>query len=83
MTNWKHKYQIADLPPHQMVGLVCKTCNLSQPKTVAELVALTDPQYYMNEVENALVCRTWNCKGKLRMELSHDIIVEGFQGGLT
>lgn len=81
--SWKDNYQISDLSPDQMIGFVCKACQLSQPKTVAELITLTDKQLYMYEVEQALVCRTWNCKGKLRMELSHDIIVEGFQGGLT
>lgn len=81
--NWKHKYQISDLPSDQLIGLVCKSCELSQPKTVTELTALTGKQFYMYQVEEVLKCRTWNCKGKLRIELSHDLNMEGFQGGLT
>ncbi len=81
--SWKEKYQLQDMTRGQTIGFVCKSCNLSQPSKVGVLLETLEGTLYLDEVEKAQKCRAWNCGGDLRMELSHDIIMEGFQGGLA
>ncbi|MEP1921405.1 MAG: hypothetical protein ABJJ43_00130 [Ekhidna sp.] len=38
---------------------------------------------YLDEVQDALTCKTWNCNGKIRLALSSEAETEGFVGGLA
>ncbi len=81
--NWKTEYQLRDMPVDQRLGLTCKKCGLYQAQTVAELLTAFAPTTYPDEVEAALTCRKWGCKGALRLEVTNDAKLEGFQGGLA
>ncbi|GJM01517.1 MAG: hypothetical protein DHS20C08_00180 [Rhodomicrobium sp.] len=81
--NWKTEYQLQDMDPTQKVGIICKKCGLSQSLTVAELITRFDRQLYLYEAERALLCTSWGCGSAVRLELSHDGLMEGFQGGLA
>lgn len=81
--NWKAEYQLQDMDPAQRVGIICKKCELSQPLTVADLMARFDGQLYLYEVERQLSCKSWGCGSPVRLELCHDGLMEGFQGGLA
>lgn len=81
--NWKMEYQLQDMEPTHKVGIICKKCGLSQPLSVAELIERLDPQLYLYQVEKELVCNRWGCNSAVRLEICHDNLMEGFQGGLT
>jgi hypothetical protein len=38
---------------------------------------------YVDEFENKLRCKQWNCSGKIKLAKSHNEETEGFQGGLA
>lgn len=81
--SWKNEYQLRDMQEEQRLGLTCKKCGLYQPKTVKELLQTFPKTTYPDEVEAALTCRKWGCKGALRLEITNEAKLEGFQGGLA
>jgi len=38
---------------------------------------------YVDEFENKLRCKQWNCLGNIKLAQSHNEETEGFQGGLA
>ncbi len=81
---WKQKLQILDFGSDERFEARCKSCGYTWyeiPVTYFHKSHIR--MLYVDEFENRLTCKQWNCKGDIAVALSSEAETEGFQGGLT
>lgn len=80
--SWKTDLHLSDLPPDTVLEATCKRCGLSATR----LVYAYQPKYgqlRLDEFEKRLRCPDRRCRGRMRMAMEHQHVIEGFVGGMA
>ena len=82
--SWKRKLQILDFNHDDRLEARCVSCGYTWYEVpVVYFHKSHVRQLCIDEFENRLRCKQWNCSGKIRLSQTHKDETEGFQGGLT
>lgn len=83
---WKSDLQLLDILDNQDVKNVeftCTVCGLYQPQSPEQLKEHFRLDMRLYEIEAIIKCQKWGCGEKVRLEISPNVKMEGFQGGLA
>lgn len=85
---WKSDLQLLDIIDNEdvrTVELTCAVCGLYQPQSPEQLKKHFRLDMRLDEIEDVIRCQNKriNCDGKVRLEISPNVKMEGFQGGLA
>ena len=81
---WKHDIRLADLPAEKRFEATCEKCRRCRSWSQAELIK-SNPKYkqfYCDEVEKDMRCPDRFCRGAIRLDMTHEELVEGWVGGM-
>lgn len=80
---WKDEIRLSDLPIGRKFEVTCKVCKLFRYELAGDLM-LNDgfEQFFLDQVEAALNCRSKHCSGAQRVALTYDHLLEGFIHGM-
>lgn len=82
--NWKKELRVSDLPPDELLEIVCKKCGNGRYLSQVQISAMPGmKRAYLDEVEKALECHLRFCKGPVRLSRTYTGSTEGFVGGMA
>ncbi len=82
--SWKKQLQLLDFDAEVRLEARCCKCGYTwyeQPCIYYHKSHLR--MLYVDEFENKLRCKQWNCGGKIKLAQTSEEETEGFQGGLA
>ena len=82
--SWKEQLQLLDFDSDVRLEARCSKCGYTwyeQPCLYYHKSHLR--MLYVDEFENKLRCKQWNCRGKIKLAQTSEEETEGFQGGLA
>lgn len=82
---WKHEMKINDLDLNARLEITCRKCRKVQFMTPSEVIGkYPELKYrYVDEVESALFCHHWQCRGHVSIMMNWKHKIEPFIGGLA
>ena len=82
--SWKGKLQILDFETGDRLEARCASCGYTWYKEPVVYFHKSHLRMlFIDEFENKLRCKQWNCSGKVVISQTHKGETEGFQGGLA
>ena len=82
--SWKRQLQLLDFETDDRLEARCCKCGFTwYEQPVVHLNKSHLRMLYVDEFENKLRCKQWNCSGNIKLAQSHNEETEGFQGGLA
>ena len=81
--SWKSDLKLADIDPAALLEITCRRCGLCRHETQAKLMCDEFKDFYIDEVELALKCKSRICRGPVRIAMGFGDKTEGFVGGMA
>lgn len=80
---WREDLKLSDIDDATEIEVECRKCGKHRYYWPRELRAMGRMQHlFMSEVQAALPCLDKTCDGKVRVQLMHDHLNQGFVAGM-